>query len=66
LEELLLTEDLFIQSMIDDSITMATTVFGSNRRLPIVTILLALIAFLLVIISVTAFIYVTRKGNLFK
>jgi hypothetical protein len=66
LEESLLTEDLFIQSMIDDSITMATLVFGYNQRLPMVTIILASIAFLLVITSVTAFIYVIRKGNLFK
>jgi hypothetical protein len=52
--------------MIDDTITKATTVIGYNRRLSIVTICLATMAFLLVITSIAAFIYVTRKGYLFE
>ena len=52
--------------MVEDSITMMQTVVGHNRRLSMVTIILATIAFLLVITSVAAFIYVTRRGNQLK
>lgn len=41
-----------------------TAVVDHNRRLSILTILLASISFLLVITSITAFIYVTRKGTI--
>ncbi len=58
-------EELFVQNMVEDSITM-TTIVGHNRRLSMVTILLASIAFLLVITSIAAFIYVFRKGNRFE
>ena len=43
---------------------MTTTVVDHNRRLSILTILLASISFLLVITSITAFIYVSRKGKI--
>ena len=52
--------------MVEDSITMTQTVVGHNRRLSMVTIILASIAFLLVVTSVVAFIYVTRRGNQLK
>lgn len=47
-----------------ESVGMATKMISQNQRLSIVTILLATIAFLLVITSVIAFLYVTRKGML--
>lgn len=59
----LVTGNLFVQSMIDDTITKATAHASSNQRLSIMTIALASMAFLLVITSVAAFIYITRKGN---
>lgn len=48
--------------MMEDLMRSGTKVLGSNRRLSMVTILLSTIAFLLVITSVIAFLYVTRKG----
>ncbi len=65
-ESLLLIEYSFVRNMVDNSKTLATTVVDYNRRLSLLTILLASIAFLLVITSVAAFIYVTRKGNVSK
>ena len=47
--------------------TMATTtVVDHNRRLSMLTILLASISFLIVITAITAFIYVTRKGRIHR
>ena len=45
-----------------DKTTIATLPGGDHRRLSVVTIFLASMAFLLVATSVAAFIYVTRKG----
>ncbi|CAF3616337.1 unnamed protein product [Rotaria sordida] len=52
--------------MIDDTLTTATTVVSYNRRLSIVTISLASMAFLLVMTSVAAFIYITRKEKILR
>jgi hypothetical protein len=41
----------------------STTIAGYNRRLSIVIILLASLAVLLVVTSIAAFVYVTRKGE---
>jgi len=49
----------------EDLMRSGTKVLSSNRRLSMVTILLSTIAFLLVITSVIAFLYVTRKGYFF-
>lgn len=43
--------------------TTVATLAGDHRRLSMVTIFLASMAFLLVATSVAAFIYVTRKGK---
>ncbi|CAF2511377.1 unnamed protein product [Rotaria sp. Silwood2] len=52
--------------MIDDKLTKATTVVNYNRRLSIVTIFLASMAFLLVMTSVAVFIYITRKEKILR
>ncbi|UJR25878.1 hypothetical protein I4U23_007228 [Adineta vaga] len=52
--------------MINDMISTATTGGSYNRRLSMVTIFLASLAFLLVITSVAAFIYVTRKEKILR
>ena len=48
--------------MFGDLILPSLNVVGYNRRLSIVIILLASMAVLLVVTSVIAFVYVTRKG----
>ncbi|CAF0800740.1 unnamed protein product [Rotaria sp. Silwood1] len=53
--------------MIDDTLTTtATTVVTHNRRLSIMTIFLASMAFLLVMTSIAAFIYITRKEKILR
>lgn len=52
---------LSVESKMDD--TTVATLAGDHRRLSMVTIFLASMAFLLVATSVAAFIYVTRKGK---
>ncbi|CAF2137616.1 unnamed protein product [Rotaria magnacalcarata] len=52
--------------MFDNSIIPSMTIGGYNRRLSIVIIVLASLAVLLVVTSVAAFIYVTRKEKVLR
>ncbi|CAF3590510.1 unnamed protein product [Adineta steineri] len=52
--------------MIDDMVTKATTVANYNRRLSMLTIFLASVAFLIVTTAIAAFIYVSRKEKILR
>ncbi|CAF0934634.1 unnamed protein product [Adineta steineri] len=52
--------------MMDDMVTKATTVANYNRRLSMLTIFLASVAFLIVTTAIAAFIYVSRKEKILR